>query len=191
MAGIDICSTHAGSSLESPILMHVEVELFVLDAKIVHPEWFVGVKVLEFGSLDMNGSVRGMFAAPEVYVGVDWREGKGVDVKSLFHEFVSDEVFDVFISLNTFEHDPYWKASISTGLKHLGPGGAILIACGGPGMQAHEATVSPSGEHYENIPSDDMRECLESLGAVGETWTAHGRHTHNTDTFFVGTKRNI
>jgi SAM-dependent methyltransferase len=37
------------------------------------------LRILEFGSRNVNGTVRDLFPAPALYVGVDWADGLGVD----------------------------------------------------------------------------------------------------------------
>ena len=59
--------------------MHWSVLEFFEGTKILHPELFTGTRVLEVGSLDINGSVRPIFTDCE-YVGLDLGPGPGVDV---------------------------------------------------------------------------------------------------------------
>lgn len=55
------------------------------------PRHFARSRVLEIGSLDINGSVRMFFPEPARYVGIDVAEGPGVDRVGLGHEFHEDE----------------------------------------------------------------------------------------------------
>ena len=66
--------------------MHEEVRDWFGELRRQYLEAFVCDSVLECGSYNVNGSVRGLFAARE-YVGLDWRPGPGVDVVSLVHEY--------------------------------------------------------------------------------------------------------
>ena len=66
--------------------MHEEVRDWLGELRRQYLEAFVCDSVLECGSYNVNGSVRGLFAARE-YVGLDWRPGPGVDVVSLVHEY--------------------------------------------------------------------------------------------------------
>jgi hypothetical protein len=52
---------------------------FVASVKDKHPEFFSNTKVLEVGSLDINGSIR-MFFSDCDYTGVDLGPGRGVDL---------------------------------------------------------------------------------------------------------------
>jgi hypothetical protein len=63
--------------------------------------------VLEVGSLDVNGSVRRFFGGP--YVGVDMRDGPGVDIvldaHDLSDEFIEHPPFEVIVCTEMLEHD--------------------------------------------------------------------------------------
>ena len=73
--------------------MHQEVRDWLGELRRQYLEAFVCDSVLECGSYNVNGSVRGLFAARE-YVGLDWRPGPGVDVVSLVHEYKPGRQFD-------------------------------------------------------------------------------------------------
>lgn len=68
-----------------------------------------GKRILDVGALHVNGSVRQVLP---VSVGVDMREGKGVDVvckgENLPDKF-PEKVFDVVISTDTLEHVENWR----------------------------------------------------------------------------------
>jgi SAM-dependent methyltransferase len=101
-------------------------------------------RTLEVGSLDVNGSVRGLFTGE--YTGIDMREGPGVDVVGTADQlpFPADS-FDVVVSTEMLEHDPSpWLALAEVG-RVLRPGGHLLLTTRGNGF----------GEHNE--PSDYWR----------------------------------
>ena len=74
-----------------------EVRDWLGEMRRQYPEAFVCDSVLECGSYNVNGSVRGLFVARE-YVGLDWRPGPGVDVVSLVHEYQPGRKFDTVIT---------------------------------------------------------------------------------------------
>ena len=75
------------------------------------PIYFAGQKVLEVGSLDINGSIRQFFSGCE-YIGVDLGEGKGVDLVAKGEELdFPDGYFKVVASCECFEHNPEWEAT--------------------------------------------------------------------------------
>jgi hypothetical protein len=139
--------------------MHNEVMKFLKMTKESYPEVFRSKKILECGSMDINGSARDFFDDPDEYVGVDWRDGKGVDVVSLFHEYDEkpDGHFDVAVSMETFEHDPYWKQSLKKMLDKVHLEGSIIISCGGPNRHHHQFKASPKNNYYQNLDLDSLR----------------------------------
>src|SRR5687768_8155525 len=77
------------------------------------PDMFRWKNVLEVGSLNINGTVRVLFNNCN-YLGVDLNYGPGVDmpVQGQDLEF-PDDSFDVAISAECFEHNPYWKETFA------------------------------------------------------------------------------
>jgi len=93
-------------------------------------------KVLDCGSLDINGSVRDLFID---YTGLDRIPGKNVDVVASCHKIpFPDEYFDHVLSLEMIEHDDdFWK-SISEMRRVLKPGGKLVITTRGIYFKLHE-----------------------------------------------------
>ena len=115
------------------------------------PEVFKVQRVLEAGSLDMNGTVREWFPKGCEYIGLDWRPGPGVDAVALVHEWHGRrKYFDTVISTEMLEHDPYWQKSIAAMVQFVRPGGNLVITCAGPGRAAHCVDTSPGKDYYEN-----------------------------------------
>jgi SAM-dependent methyltransferase len=137
---------------------------------------FKAKRVLELGSLDMNGSPREFFWAPQDYVGVDWREGKGVDEVSMAHEYRGrhDEYFDCVVSTEMLEHDPKWRETLQRAVELLRPGGHIVLTMAGTGRPPHEVGVAPGeNPYYENRTIEDIVQHVTSL--------AHFRMVHAED----------
>lgn len=131
--------------------MHPEVITFLSLQKLRRPELFKG-RILEAGSMDVNGSPRGFFAGATEYVGLDWRPGPGVDAVGLIHTWNGRPAghFDTVLSTETLEHDPHWKLSIKSMVNFVRPGGSVIITCAGPGRAPHYVETSPTGSYYEN-----------------------------------------
>ncbi len=100
-----------------------------------YPECFVNKRVLDIGSLDVNGNNKGLFENCD-YVGLDIIEGPNVDVVSIAHEFNSDELFDVVLSTNSFEHDMYFEFTLKKMIALLKPSG-LMFCCGSSGHKEH------------------------------------------------------
>lgn len=110
---------------------------------------------LEVGSLDVNGSVRGLFAGP--YTGLDMREGPGVDIVGTADAlpFGAGE-FEVVVSTEMLEHDPSpWRSLAEMG-RVLRRDGHLLLTTRGNGF----------GEHHE--PNDYWRFMPNSAPILAE-----------------------
>lgn len=129
---------------------------FCRQVKARFPEFFRGTRVLEVGSLDVNGSVRGEFEGCE-YVGLDCRSGPGVDVVSLAHEYgAAPGSFDVVCALETFEHDPHAPRTLAHMLRLLRSGGLLFMTCASEGRSEHGTRrtgelYGPQDDFYRNV----------------------------------------
>ena len=93
-------------------MAHVEQNEFIQSVKNHYPQYFNGVKVLEVGSLDLNGTVRGSFTNCD-YTGLDVGPGPGVDIVCSGHVYdAPDNTFDTVISCESFEHNQIGRAHV-------------------------------------------------------------------------------
>jgi SAM-dependent methyltransferase len=109
--------------------------------------------VVEFGSLDINGSVRSLFDGCR-YVGVDLVAGAGVDVVADASEWEPAEAVDCVVSCEVFEHLADWPALVAQAADILRPGGKLIVTCAGPGRGPHSAVDGNAlrpDEHYGNV----------------------------------------
>lgn len=145
--------------------MHNEVTDFFNEVKQEYPEFFNNKKVLEVGSLYINGSVRELFEGGE-YTGIDLGEGQGVDVISKAHEYIHPEEYDVVVSTEMLEHDIHWQESLKQMYNNLKKGGLFIFTCAGPDRAEHgtskdNAWASPfTTEYYRNISKEDFESIL-------------------------------
>jgi SAM-dependent methyltransferase len=130
-----------------------------------------GGSVLEVGSYDVNGTVRGIFSAAGQYVGVDLKDGPGVDVISYGHQLDSpDAAFDVTISGECFEHDPNWDLTFRNMVRMTRPGGLVAFTCASRGRPEHgtrrtRADDSPGTQaqgldYYRNLDRTDFEKAI-------------------------------
>ena len=142
--------------------MHLEQCQFIETVKYVMPRFFSGCSVLEVGSYDVNGSVRRYFKDACPYIGIDLIEGPHVDKVCAGQDYRSDELFDVTISSETFEHTPHFLEIFENMIRLTKPGGLVLFTCAAPGRSEH-GTIATSPEdspgstdYYRNLTDEDF-----------------------------------
>jgi len=110
-------------------------------AKVREKFQFAPGKVLDVGSLNVNGSVRDLFTDAEEYVGIDFREGAEVDHVVNAHnlcQFFDWSLFDTVVCMNMFEHDEAFWITLEEINTLLKPGGHFLVAMPTFGFPIHE-----------------------------------------------------
>lgn len=178
-------------------MAHPEQRQFMMSVKERFPEKFVYCRVLDIGSLDINGNNRYLFTNYR-YTGVDIGEGKNVDVVSRGHEFTDDEGFDIVISAECFEHDEFWKLTIKNAIKLLKPNGLFLFSCATTGRPEHGTkrttpqdspfTSLIENDYYMNLTEQDIREEID----IENHFSKHefiAREIWPQDLYFWGIKK--
>ena len=114
--------------------MHESVRAWVSSQIAAHD--LAALSVLEIGSLDENGTIRDLFSGP--YLGVDMREGPGVDRVVNAHELkLKAGSYQVVICAEMIEHDPaYWLSLAEIG-RVLRRAGHLLLTTRGNGFGEH------------------------------------------------------
>jgi GT2 family glycosyltransferase len=171
--------------------MHWPVIGFLHRIKRNHPDLFSNGRVLECGSYDINGSPRVLFDDPSEYIGLDWRDGPGVDVVSLAHEYKDkpDGYFDLVISTEMLEHDPYWKQSIKRMVDLLSLGGSMLITCAGPSRKRHSMESAPDLQHYKGIGPKELSAHVKKCSFFDAVQVEERNHPANDVYLFAKGKR--
>ncbi len=151
-------------------MAHKEQREYFQHVKNMFPDYFKNKKVLDVGSLDINGNNRYLFENCE-HIGIDVAAGKNVDYVTLCHEYnVADQTFDVVISNDCFEHDMYWDKSLQNIVRVLKSGGLFLFTCKTTGSLEHGTLRTDGGfsspltchiagweNYYRNITESDVR----------------------------------
>lgn len=162
------------------------------------PEFFKNTRVIDFGSLDINGSNRQFFENCE-YIGLDIGPGKNVDIVSRAHEYdAPDASYDVVVSTEMFEHDKFLHLSLPNMVRVLKPGGLFFWTCAAPGRPEHgtrrsEPTASPftsqEGEgwddFYENVDENKVRRILD----IDNMFSEYSFNILGCDIRFYGIKK--
>lgn len=102
-----------------------------------------GKRVIEVGSMNVNGSVKPVIEAlgPSRYVGVDIAPGPGVDEVCRAEDLVSrfgPESFDVVVSTEMLEHVREWRVVIANLKRLVAPGGLVVVTTRSKGFPYHE-----------------------------------------------------
>lgn len=146
-------------------MAHHEQMQFVRQVKERFPKMFTGSKVIEIGSLDINGSVRTLFDDCH-YLGLDLGPGPGVDmICGGQHATFVDGFFDVAISTECFEHNEAWVQTLSNMIRMSS--GLVVFTCASEGTPEHgtsgsSPTDSPfTHEYYRNLSSSDFVQALD------------------------------
>lgn len=146
-------------------MAHLQQQQFFDRVKESYPEHFKGISVVDFGSLDINGSLKDMFVDCH-YTGVDIRPGKNVDVVCMAHRFVGEPV-DTVVSGEMLEHDEHWLESLLNMYALLKDGGLMAISAAGEGRPEHgtNRTLDPlwgtSPSYYRNM-TEEMFQIFKS-----------------------------
>lgn len=177
-------------------MAHQQQRDFFEKVRFLKPDLFNDCKVLDLGSLDINGNNRHLFNN-YTYIGVDIGEGRNVDVVCRNHEYKSDEKFDVVISSECFEHDEFWDKSIENGISLLKEGGLFTFTCATTGRPEHGTkrtsprdspfTSSLDNDYYMNLTEEDVRTAIDLDKYFSEYEFEVNDGTH--DLYFWGIKR--
>lgn len=137
--------------------MHETAATFVREA--LTADEIRGRAVIEVGSYDVNGSVRGDIVRhrPQLYIGTDITAGPSVDrvvaCEDLVGEFGGDS-FDVVVSAEMLEHAADWQACVENMVTLLRPGGLLVLTTRSPGMP------------YHPFPDDHWRFSVAAMAAI-------------------------
>lgn len=141
-----------------------------------------GRRVLEAGSMDVNGSVRPYVESlgPASYTGTDMRPGPGVDLVAdaadLPAEFRLDGYrirFGVVISTEMLEHAEDWQAAMRGMISVLAPGGVLVLTTRSAGFPLHGYP-----DDHNRFSVDAMGEILKAAGLDVERLEADPQAGH-------------
>ena len=157
---------------------------------------YTNVKILEIGSYNVNGTIREFFIGSD-YLGIDLTEGPGVDLVSDGHLIDHDDnTYDITVSCECFEHNPYWLESFCNMYRMTKDGGFVIFTCATRGRKEHGTQrTSPKSspgtrevgwDYYQNLEERDFKKNLN----LSQLFATHLFLTNkkNRDLYFVGRK---
>jgi len=174
-------------------LAHQQQFDFVSGIAGFFPDNFANCKVLEVGSLDINGSVRQFFTGCN-YIGIDLGHGRGVDIVFPGQDYnAPDNTFDTVISCECFEHNPDWAATFANMYRMVKSGGLIVMSCATTGRAEHGTKrTSPAdapfcNDYYKNLTEQDFVEQFK----LDDMFSAYefGIGEATKDLYFYGVKK--
>jgi SAM-dependent methyltransferase len=178
-------------------MAHAEQQDFLTHVRDKFPNMFKNCRVLDIGSLDINGNNRYLFTNYE-YIGLDIGGGKNVDFICRGHEYNDDKLFDVVISSECFEHDEFWKLTFKNAIKLLKSNGIFLFTCATIGRPEHGTkrttpndspfTSNLEYDYYRNLSEEDFREVI-NFDDVFSEYNFETRLTWPQDLYFWGIKK--
>jgi hypothetical protein len=144
----------------------------------MHPEAYAFVRavltrhaptaVLEIGSRDVNGGIRGLFPGAR-YLGIDVLEGPGVDVAADGGSYVPDFLPDCVVCCEVLEHTREAERIVRHMVDLVATGGLLIVTCAGPRRGAHSAFDGGpvrAGEFYQNITAAELEAWLSEVSTV-------------------------
>ena len=85
-------------------------------------------KILDIGSMDVNGSIKGQLNFKCEYIGADLAEGKNVNVvlDDPYRFPLEDNSIDIVVSISTFEHTEFFWETFLEIMRVLKPSGLFF-----------------------------------------------------------------
>jgi len=136
-----------------------------------------GLKIVDIGSQDVNGSLRSFAPVNNEYIGVDFVEGNGVDI-ILTDPYIlpfEDSTIDVIVSSSCYEHSEFFWISFNEAMRVLKPTGLLYIN-------------APSNGAYHRYPVDCWRFYPDS-GVALQNWGRRSGYECALLESFIGVRK--
>lgn len=168
-------------------MAHREQSEFIARIRDRFPRHFENCKVLEIGSLNINGTVRDYFQHC-TYMGIDLGPGPCVDkvVHACDLPISYNGNFDTIVTCEALEHDRKWRETIDRAYDLLTDNGLLVGTCAGFGRPEHGTSKCNPGcspftnDYYGNIYGSSILEMIEDM--FDEVLVEVNRH----DVYFFG-----
>jgi SAM-dependent methyltransferase len=134
--------------------------------KLVEKNFFREKKILilEIGSYNVNGTIRDIFVNQR-YIGVDVKKGPCVDIVYDGLNLDIHDKFDLSISCECFEHNPYYLENFKTMIELTKDNGVVVFTCASIFRKEHGTTRTTSADspgsmekwdYYKNLFKKDF-----------------------------------
>jgi SAM-dependent methyltransferase len=175
-------------------MAHFAQRRFLQWVRKIRPQYFNSGRVLDVGSLDVNGTNWPLFYKTKEYIGLDLTEGPNVHVVCKAHEYDEpDGSFDTIISGECFEHDEWIEQTLKNIVRLLKPHGLFVFTCANSKRPEHGTsaicpTASPAtNEYYRGLDESDFREMLDFEDIFEEMLF----RDQGEDLYFYGIKKGV
>lgn len=170
-------------------MAHQQQMDFCLAIKKLYPSHFKDAKVIDAGSLDINGTNRYLFEGG-LYIGIDVISGANVDIVTPIHRLIAVDKMDTVISTEMLEHDLHWKESLLAMYDLLRNEGLLVVTCATTGRKEHgthenKPHDSPGTlDYYRNVTMEMFKGILSA-----DIFSEYKLQTKGTDLQFYGIKK--
>jgi SAM-dependent methyltransferase len=171
-------------------MSHPAQMIFVESVKQNYVNLFIRKKVLEVGSLNINGSIRQFFIDCD-YTGVDLAPGKDVDMVARGEDLsFPDKNFDVVCSCECFEHNPEWARTFDNMARMAKS--LVFFSCATTGRPEHGTPrTTPQdapfcGDYYQNLKASDFLENCNMDAFISYRFLVNKAAQ---DLYFIGIKK--
>lgn len=151
-------------------MAHTEQMFFFQNVKHFFPRFFKDTRVLEIGSLNINGTVRVFFDNAQ-YTGIDIGPGDCVDETCRGEDYPAPaNTFDVVMSTEVFEHAENWDLIFQNMLRMVKRNGLVAFSCASRGRTQHGTSlfsmeaaphVAASTDYYRNLMAKDFTDAFK------------------------------
>lgn len=149
-------------------MAHPEQRSFVSLVKDFFIDNVENLEIIEIGSYEVNGAIREIFQNCKKYIGADLAAGPGVDIICEGHKLdFPTNSFDLALSCECFEHDPFWVETFKNMMRMTKPNGLVVVTCATLGRLEHgtrrsEPAQAPGTQfagfdYYRNLTEEDFK----------------------------------
>jgi SAM-dependent methyltransferase len=174
-------------------MSHAQQQYF---CKLVEKNFFERKKIsiLEIGSYNVNGTIRDIFVNQK-YIGVDVKKGPCVDIVYDGQNLDIKDKFDLSISCECFEHNPFYLENFKKMIELTKNDGVVVFTCASLFRKEHGTTRTTSADspgsmekwdYYKNLFKKDFEKKID----MNKTFYKYQFYYNlfSDDLYFIGIK---